>query len=86
LPDREDDPAADPAKKLPKLGTLAGMGVVVDPDWNRKPQTDEELAARPLKTGALGGCLQWQRLLLGTGPELRVRGCKTDCVNGHRER
>jgi hypothetical protein len=47
LPDPVDEPAADPvsdqAKELPKLGTLAGMGVVVDPDWNRKPQTDQEL-------------------------------------------
>ena len=39
---------------------------------NAENMTVMQFLERPLKTGALGGCLQWQRLLLGTGPELRV--------------
>jgi len=29
----------------PQLGTLAGMGVVVDPDWHKGPETERELEA-----------------------------------------
>lgn len=32
-------------REAPKFGTLAGQGVIVDPNWNRGPQTDEELEA-----------------------------------------
>ncbi len=29
----------------PQLGTLAGLGVVVDPDWHKGPETEQELEA-----------------------------------------
>ncbi len=32
-------------RKAPKFGTLAGLGIVVDPSWHKGPETQEELEA-----------------------------------------
>jgi prevent-host-death family protein len=32
-------------REVPKFGTLAGKGVIVDPDWHKGPETDQELIA-----------------------------------------
>lgn len=32
-------------REVPKFGTLAGRGIIVDPDWHKGPKTDEELEA-----------------------------------------
>lgn len=32
-------------REAPKFGTLAGRGIIVDPNWHRGPETNEELEA-----------------------------------------
>ena len=32
-------------RRVPKFGTLAGRGVIVDPNWHKGPETQEEWEA-----------------------------------------
>ncbi len=38
-------PAKTEKRGVPKFGTLAGRGVVIDPNWHKGPETQEELEA-----------------------------------------